>query len=110
MIWVYILKCSDGRYYTGSHKGRDPRAREAQHNSGFDPKAYTYNRRPVKLIWAESFDDYIEAFSMERRIKTWSRAKKEALMCSDWDELVRLSNFKKAKSADPSSRPSTSSG
>ncbi len=44
----------------------------------------------------------MDAFSAERRIKKWSRKKKEALINGNFDELVRLSNYKKD--------PSTGSG
>jgi len=30
-------------------------------------------------------------------VKGWSRRKKEALFDEDWDEIVRLANFKKEK-------------
>jgi putative endonuclease len=101
--WVYILKCADGMYYVGSHRGDDPSARAAEHNSGVDPKAFTYKRRPVVLVWSEHFDQIVDAIAAERRLKGWSRAKKEAVIRGDWDALPGLS-----RSRNP--RPSTSSG
>ena len=101
--WAYMLRCADGAYYVGSHRGEDPRAREAEHNAGHDPKAFTFRRRPVQLVWAEHFDQITDAIAAERRIKGWSRAKKEALIRGDWPEIQRL-----ARSHGP--RPSTSSG
>ena len=101
--WAYILKCADGMYYVGSHRGDDPSARAAQHNQGGDPKAFTYKRRPVTLVWAEHFDQITDAIAAERRLKGWSRAKKEAVIRGDWDALPELS-----RSRNP--RPSTSSG
>ena len=47
-VWVYILRCADGSYYTGSTKGT-PEARELEHNEGRFP-GYTHSRRPVALI------------------------------------------------------------
>ncbi len=46
---------------------------------------YTAGRRPVKLVWSECFPTRDEAFAAERRIKGWSRAKKEALIAGDWE-------------------------
>jgi len=49
---IYILQCSDGSYYTGITR-REPRERESEHNQGLDPTAWTFARRPVRLIWSE---------------------------------------------------------
>ena len=102
--WVYMLRCADGSYYVGSHRGVDVAARVSEHQGGKDTKAYTYRRRPVELIWASEFQRILDAIAFERRIKGWSRAKKEALVRGDWDEIVRLAN------GGASPRPSTSSG
>ena len=59
---------------------RIPRRRLEGHRLGLDPRAYTYRRRPVKLVWAESFQDYEEALAVEREIKGWSHAKKSAFI------------------------------
>ena len=84
---VYMLRCADGSFYVGSTKGDNMASRLAQHQAGFGGK-YTSARRPVTLAWAQDFDDYNEAFALERQLKGWSRAKKEALAAGDWD-LVR---------------------
>ena len=89
--WVYILRCSDGSYYTGLTKQEEPEAREWEHNEGIYEDAYTSTRRPVKLVYAENFDLVVDAIATERRIKGWSRAKKEALMAGDWQRLMELS-------------------
>ena len=95
IVWVYILKCADGRYYVGTHRGEDPRLREAQHNAGFDPKAWTYPRRPVQLIWAIDYARADQAIAVERQLKGWSRAKKEAAMRGDWSLLPELARGKR---------------
>jgi putative endonuclease len=46
---VYILVCSDGSYYAGS--AADVEKRLWQHQVGVMPSAYTFGRRPVKLVW-----------------------------------------------------------
>jgi len=88
--FVYMVRCADGSYYVGSHRGEDPAARVSGHNMGVDRKAYTYRRRPVTLVWAEAFPDALTAIGIERQIKGWSRAKKEALIRRDWAEVSRL--------------------
>lgn len=78
---IYILKCSDGSYYTGLTKELDARVNE--HQAGVHPEAYTFSRRPVELVWYEIVQSYEEAFQWEHQIKGWSRAKKEALIRGD---------------------------
>jgi len=89
--WVYILLCADGRYYTGTYRSEDIQTRVDEHNLGVYPKAYTRRRRPVKLVWAESYHLAVDAIEAEWSIKGWSRIKKEALVRGDYDALPRLS-------------------
>ncbi len=89
-IWVYIVRCADGSYYTGTHRGADPELRVAEHNDGARPEAYTYSRRPVTLVWASEFEDPVEAISFERQAKGWSRRKKEAVIRGEWTALPGL--------------------
>jgi putative endonuclease len=86
---VYLLICADGSFYVGSTKGANIDSRFAQHQAGFGG-SYTAARRPVTLAWAETFDDYMEAFAAERRLKGWSRAKKAALIAGDWPLIQAL--------------------
>ena len=90
--YVYILKCSDGSYYTGVTN--DIERRLDEHRIGINKASYTYSRRPVNLVYHEYFMDINEAIDFEKQIKGWSRAKKEALIKGDWDEIVVLSNKK----------------
>ena len=90
--YVYILKCSDKSYYTGITNNIDKRLIE--HNNSTDRKSYTFSRRPVELIYKESFQNPKDAILWEKRIKGWSRKKKEALIKEDFEELKRLSNLK----------------
>ena len=89
--FVYILKCSDKSYYTGSTNNLERRLNE--HNSG-KYKGYTSTRLPVKLVYSQEFHDAKEAISNERKIKGWSRKKKEALINKDFDLLHKLSECK----------------
>ncbi len=86
---VYILKCADNAYYTGITNDIDRRLWE--HQSGYDPKAYTFNRRPVELVFYEHFPDVNQAITFEKQIKGWRRVKKEALINQRWDLLPELS-------------------
>ncbi len=95
---IYILKCSDGTYYTGLTK--DLEARLKEHELGTHTESYTFSRRPVKLVWSVITETYLEAFQWEYQIKGWSRAKKEALIRGDINgihEIVTLERRKKDK-------------
>ncbi|WP_353227905.1 GIY-YIG nuclease family protein [Novosphingobium sp.] len=86
-FYAYILRCNDGSYYAGHTDNLDVRL--AQHQRGL-VGSYTAARRPVLLAWSESFPTRDEAFRAERRVKGWSRAKKEALIAGDLDRLCVL--------------------
>jgi putative endonuclease len=86
---VYILLCSDGSYYTGITR-RDVEERVSEHTQGLDPTCYTFPRRPVSIPFSASFQRVDEAVSLERQIKGWSRAKKEALIRGEYEALPAL--------------------
>jgi predicted GIY-YIG superfamily endonuclease len=86
-FWVYILRCADGSYYTGHTD--DLEKRLAEHHTG-QVAGYTATRGPVRLLFSEVFSTREEALASERRIKGWSRKKKEAMMRGDWAEVSRL--------------------
>jgi putative endonuclease len=89
-VYVYMLRCADNSFYVGSATGGDLSPRIDQHNAG-SYRGYTFTRRPVVLVWSEYFDRITDGIAAERQIKGWSRAKKEALIRSDWEEVSRLS-------------------
>lgn len=86
---IYILECSDGKLYTGMTNNLERRLEE--HQKGLNPRAFTFKRRPVKLIWYETINDVFQAIYFEKRIKKWSAAKKRALASGDFDRLKLLS-------------------
>jgi putative endonuclease len=100
VFWAYLLRCNDGSFYAGHTDNLD--ARVAQHVAGRGCD-YTARRQPVAFAWAQDFPTRIEALESERRIKGWSRAKKEALIAGDWDRIGQLSRSR-------ATCPSTSSG
>ncbi|MEP4533213.1 MAG: GIY-YIG nuclease family protein [Cyclobacteriaceae bacterium] len=59
--------------------------------TGVDRKAYTYRKRPVKLVFHENFNDVNQAIDFEKQVKGWRRKKKEALISGRWDLLPELS-------------------
>lgn len=101
--WVYILRCADGSYYTGCTTNIEQRI--GQHHAG-TTGGYTFSRRPVEVIYVEEFQRIHDAIDAERRIKRWSRVKKEALIDQAYERLPELSRNRQYHPA-PSLRPST---
>ncbi|MGL5165992.1 MAG: GIY-YIG nuclease family protein [Afipia sp.] len=89
--FVYILLCADKSFYVGSATGNDLSVRINQHNQGYF-RGYTHSRRPVELVWSQHFDRITDAIAAERQIKGWSRAKKQALIRSDWETVQNLTS------------------
>ena len=96
---VYILLCADGSYYTGVTT-QPIEARLWEHNHG-NLGGYTAKRRPVKLVFTETYDRITDAIARERQIKGWSRRKKETLIRYDYEGLPVLAKRRggKAKTA-----------
>jgi len=92
ILYVYILECSDGTYYTGVTNNIERRL--VQHQSGFHPDSYVFSRRPVELVFYAEFTDFYFAISKEKQIKKWSKAKKKALIDGRFDDLVNLARKK----------------
>ena len=88
-FWIYVLKCTDGSNYTGHTDNLETRI--GQHEAGTIAGCYTHARRPVTLMFSQEFVTREEALAAERQIKGWSRAKKEAMIAGNWNEVSRLS-------------------
>jgi putative endonuclease len=95
-VYLYIVECSDGTYYTGITN--NPERRINEHNSGYDKESYTYSRRPVSLKYCAEFFDPNQAIYWEKRIKGWSHKKKQALIEDDWNAIKEFSKRYKTKS------------
>jgi putative endonuclease len=78
MYSVYIVQCKDNSFYTGITWNLTKRI--AEHN--FGKVLFTKNRRPVRLVYQESFRTRKEAAKREKEIKGWRREKKERLFRS----------------------------
>ncbi|HEV8015075.1 MAG TPA: GIY-YIG nuclease family protein [Stellaceae bacterium] len=86
--FLYILRCSDGSYYTGTTRA-SLEQRVAEHNVGTFG-GYTAGLRPVTLVFHQEFDRITDAIAAERQVKNWGRAKKEALIRADFGMLKML--------------------
>jgi len=71
MYSCYILKCKDGSYYIGST--RDVGVRVKRHNAG--GSKYTKTKRPVELVYHESYNTRSEAVLREQQMKSWKNKK-----------------------------------
>lgn len=98
MAWMYILECADGSYYVGSTKNLDRRLWE--HQSGLGA-SYTSRRLPVKLVYSEEYERVADAFDREKQVQNWSRAKREALIQGEYDNLPPLAKKKFVKKSNP---------
>lgn len=76
MNYTYIVRCNDGTYYTGWTNDIEKRIKT--HNEGKGAK-YTKTRRPVTLVYYESFQTKEEAMRREWEIKQMKRGEKEKL-------------------------------
>ncbi|QOV19428.1 GIY-YIG nuclease family protein [Blautia liquoris] len=75
--YTYILRCCDNTLYTGWTNDIEKRLRA--HNCGKGAK-YTKSRRPVSLVYYETFKTKEEAMQREWKIKHLPRKKKLALI------------------------------
>lgn len=98
---IYILRCADGSYYTGITR-RDVDERVSEHAQGLVEGCYTATRRPVVLVIGEHYERIDGAIAAERRIKGWSRAKKEAYMRGDFERLSMLARRMRCKKSQGS--------
>ena len=84
---VYMLRCSDGKFYVGVTA--DIAHRIDEHQNGKHKTAFTYTRRPVTLVYSALFQDIWEAIHWEKTLKPWSKKKKEALIQNN-EALLKL--------------------
>jgi len=98
-FFTYMLRCADGTIYTGHTDNLD--IRFAQHQMGYFCSCYTAKRRPVALLWSDWFATRVEALEAERRLKGWSKAKKQALAAGDWAAVRELARCRTGVSKVP---------
>lgn len=75
--YVYIARCIDDTLYTGYTT--DLEARETRHNEGRGAR-YTRTRRPIEIIYSETFETRSAALKREYEIKQMKKEEKEHLV------------------------------
>ncbi len=90
-IWyVYILKCADGTFYTGTTTDVSRRVKEHNRKKG---GACTRARLPVTPVYKEIRKTRSSAQKRESQIKGWARKKKLALIEDNLELLKDCKNF-----------------
>ena len=100
--YVYILKCSDGKFYTGSTVNLEKRLWE--HQNGFGAN-FTKKSLPVELMYVEEFSEIEKAYMREKQIQGWSHKKKVALIERNFEkvhEFAKCKNETSSKNMSPS--------
>ena len=92
--YVYMLRCNDKSIYTGITSNLDKRIFE--HSEGKHKNSYTYSRRPISLVYYQEFTNPEQAIAFEKRLKKWSRVKKEALIKDNYDLIQSFSECRNA--------------
>lgn len=87
--YVYILLCADMSYYVGVTNDYERRLDE--HETAKKETAYTASWLPVKLVYLETHLYINNAILRDKNLKTWSHAKKTALINGDMKRLRELS-------------------
>ena len=92
MNWsVYIIIASDHSLYTGITT--DICRRWKQHSNGTGGARYFRGRKPALVAYLESGHNRSSASKREAEIKKWSRAKKQALLHSDNNQVGKLAEY-----------------
>ena len=85
--WMYILKCADDTFYTGSTNNLGVRLIEHENGLGAN---YTRKRLPVELVYYEEFSRIDYAFDREKQVQGWGRKKKIALIKNNVVDLRKF--------------------
>jgi putative endonuclease len=80
-MWVYIVECADGTYYTGVTTNLERRLH--QHNCTKDIKHYVTTRQPVKYVYTEEYPSHAPARKREREIKKLTHDQKNKLVATN---------------------------
>jgi putative endonuclease len=78
MWFLYVLRCSDGTFYTGV--ATDVQRRLNEHNTSPRGAKYTKTRRPTELVYWTEFEDRSKAQKAEYRFKKLTRRQKEEII------------------------------
>ena len=86
--YLYILKCNDGSFYTGSTSNIEHRFLQHQSGNGCE---FTKRRLPVELVFLEEHERVDDAYYREKQVQGWSKKKKLALIACDYNQIHKLS-------------------
>jgi len=108
--YVYILANRSHTIYTGVTNDLEFRVR--QHKAKVNPASFTARYNIARLVYYEEFSDVRQAIEWEKRIKTWVRARKVALiveqnkywrdLAADWDGVGTQRTHSNPQSVDAS--------
>ena len=76
-FYVYIVRCTNGTYYTGCTNNLENRVK--LHNKGNGAK-YLKGKLPVQLAYAKEYRYYKNALHAERNTKKLTHKQKEELV------------------------------
>ncbi|VTP98681.1 GIY-YIG nuclease family protein [Sphingobacterium daejeonense] len=74
---MYILRCSNGSYYTGSTVNLEIRILQHNHGEGSN---YTKKHLPVELVYFELFQRIEDAFHREKQYRDGVEKRKNCLL------------------------------
>jgi putative endonuclease len=89
--YMYILRCANNAYYTGSTVDLERRLNQHQNGEGSN---FTRKYRPVELVYYEEHERIEQAFYREKQVQGWTRAKKESLIKGETNLLHKLAECK----------------
>ena len=76
--YTYIVRCADGTLYTGWTTDLEKRLHAHNHTKA--GARYTHGKRPVELVYSESFPTKEQAMQREYQIKQMTRSRKLELI------------------------------
>lgn len=105
-FFIYILQCNDGSYYVGSTDNISQRI-EQHITCDYRLGSYVSKRLPFKIVFVETVESRCAAKAFEKRIKGWSRKKKEALISGGIEAVQKFITEYKILNypVDPSTQP-----
>jgi putative endonuclease len=87
--YTYILRCEGNNLYVGSTRNIERRFKQHLNGEGAN---FTRKNKPIEIVYLETHTRIDHAFYREKQIQRWTRAKKEALIIGDDNELNRLAS------------------
>lgn len=88
MVWyTYILLCDQKTYYVGLTSNLQNRVRSHRLKQNIGTKEFS----DIKLIYHEQYETRKESEKREQQLKSWTVAKKKALIIGDLELLKKLS-------------------